>query len=83
MCWAVTIYKPLFKYLFQSSNENRNSLYTHAAHVPLGEIFNIKSKETYEIIISYAMLHEGNKLVNKNRVPRSGYSSDTSVGWHS
>lgn len=65
MCWAVTIYEPLFKYLFQNSNENRNSLYTHAAHIPLGEIFNIKSKETYEIIISYAMLREGNNWLTR------------------
>ena len=40
--WEVTIYKPLFKYLFQSSNENRNSPYPHEDHVPLGEIFHAK-----------------------------------------
>lgn len=36
---------PLFKYVFQSRDQNRNSLYPHAVHIPLGYIFNEKEKK--------------------------------------
>lgn len=69
----------LFKYVFSSMDENGNSLYLHAIHIPEGYVFNEKVKKYIRYLLLMLFSMKEINLLIRNRVPWSVYFSDISV----